>query len=586
MRRKILFLTVCIILISILFNNINVAYAVNQTTNTDIGSINTTKYPKIKEKIEVLKKEHPNWKFKILYTGIDWNEAIANEYTGHGTSPKNLVPDADSYAGEWICNYCGDKVYDSGNWKFKILYTGIDWNEAIANEYTGHGSSPKNLVPDSYAGEWICEYCGNKVYDSGSWKCASAKAIKYMMDSRTALNASDIFQFLELSYDNENGYSKEVLKKMLSGSFLDNDTYIDLIINSSKENNVNPYYVTARIIQEQGKQGSILVKGNGYNGQFKGYYNVFNIGAFGANKEKVILNGLAKAKSYEWTSMESSISGGIKILATNYIARGQNTLYLQKFDVENSDGSMYSHQYMQNIMAAQSEGATLRKLLLDMNALENEYTFIIPVYENMPQNLSEKPSATITSMTDINTTKEGAELVRINANPSIKMRNEPNGSKVVGYLYYNDIATRLEKAESKINGTYWDKILKSNGTVGYVARCTYDSESKYKDYIVSINNEENKSEETNHNTNTNDTSNTNTNNNTNTNSSPESVTNSKGDVNGDGRIDSADAVQILKASVKLAEVKKELADVNNDDRVDSADAILVLKYSVKLIDKF
>ena len=544
MKNKILLLTVFIILISILFNyKINPVYAVNQTTNTDISSINTTKYPQIKEKIENLKKEHPNWKFKILYTGIDWNEAIANEYTGHGTSPKNLVPDSSSYAGEWICNYCGDRVYDSG-----------------------------------------------------SWKCASEKAIKYMMDSRTALNASDIFQFLELSYDNENGYSKEVLKNMLSGSFLDNDTYIDLIINSSRENNVNPYYVTARIIQEQGKQGSILVKGNGYNGQYEGYYNVFNIGAFGANKEKVILNGLAKAKSYEWTSMESSISGGIKILSTNYIARGQNTLYLQKFDVENSDGSMYSHQYMQNIMAAQSEGATLRKLLLDMNALENEYTFIIPVYENMPQNLSEKPSTTITSMTDINTTKDGAELVRINANPSIKMRNEPNGSKVVGYLYYNDIATRLEKAEFKINGTYWDKILKSNGTVGYVARCTYDNESKYKDYIVSINNDDNKSEKTDDNTNTltnaNDGSNTNintnsnNNNNTNTNSSSESVTNSKGDVNGDGRIDSADAVQILKASVKLAEVKKELADVNNDDRVDSADAILVLKYSVKLIDKF
>ena len=266
--------------------------------------------------------------------------------------------------------------------------------------------------------------------------------------------------------------------------------------------------------------------------------------------------------------------------------------------MENSDGSMYSHQYMQNIMAAQSEGTTLRKLFLDMNALENEYTFIIPVFENMPQELSEKPSATTTSTTNINTTKDGTELVRINANPSIKMRNEPNGSKVVGYLYYNDIATRLEKAESKINGTYWDKILKSNGTVGYVARCTYDNESKYKDYIISINNDDNKSEETNNNTNTltnsNDSSNTNINTNTNTNttnntsinSSSESVTNSKGDVNGDGRIDSADAVQILKASVKLAEVKKELADVNNDDRVDSADAILVLKYSVKLIDKF
>ena len=536
MKRKILLLTVFIIIISILFNyKFNLAYAVNQTTNTDISLINTTKYPQIKEKIENIKKEHPNWKFKILYTGIDWNEAIANEYTGHGTSPKNLVPDSSSYAGEWICNYCGDRVYDSG-----------------------------------------------------SWKCASEKAIKYMMDSRTALNASDIFQFLELSYDNENGYSKEVLKKMLSGSFLDNDTYIDLIINSSKENNVNPYYVTARIIQEQGKQGSILVKGNGYNGQLEGYYNVFNIGAFGANKEKVILNGLAKAKSYEWTSMESSISGGIKILATNYIARGQNTLYLQKFDVENSDGSMYSHQYMQNIMAAQSEGTTLRKLFLDMNALENEYTFIIPVFENMPQALSEKPSATITSMTDINTTKDGAELVRINANPSIKMRNEPNGSKVVGYLYYNDIATRLEKAETKINGTYWDKILKSNGTVGYVARCTYDNESKYKDYIVAIGGETNTSNKQNE-TSTNNvadkqqTTETNEKNKTNNNNTDSNNKYLIGDINDDGARDIIDLLNLRKYllnKLQLTDIQKVNADTNKDGNIDIIDLLNMQKFLI------
>lgn len=518
MKRKIQLLVILIISISILFNfNINLIYAVNQTTNTDINSINTNKYPGIKEKIENLKNEHPNWNFKILYTGIDWNEAIANEYTGHGTSPKNLVPDSSSYTGEWIC-----------------------------------------------------DYCGNTVYDSGSWKCASAKAIKYMMDPRTSLNTSDVFQFLELSYNTENGYSKDVLKNMLSGSFLDNDIYIDLIINSSRENNVNPYYITARIIQEQGKSGSVLVRGNGYNGQYVGYYNVFNIGAFGANKEKVILNGLAKAKSYGWTSLESSISGGIKILSTNYISRGQNTLYLQKFDVENSDGSMYSHQYMQNIMAAQSEGETLKKMLTNMGSLDNGYTFIIPVYENMPQEVSIRPSTT-----NVTTANSGTELVRVNANPSIKMRNEPNGSTVVGYLYYNEVATRLEKASSKINGTYWDKILKSNGTIGYVARCTYDSEANYKDYLISINNnQENSSDNTNINTNTSE------------NISPDNITNSKGDVNGDGRIDSADAIQILRASVKLAVVESDLADVNNDNKVDSADAILVLKYSVKLIDKF
>lgn len=137
--------------------------AVTQTVSTDINSINTSKYPLIKEKIQALQKEHPNWNFKILYTGIDWEEAISYEYTGHGTSPKNLVPATSSYSGDWICDYCGDTAYDSGN-----------------------------------------------------WKCASVQAIKYMMDPRASLNSNDIFQFLELSYNDQTGYSKDVIKKMLS----------------------------------------------------------------------------------------------------------------------------------------------------------------------------------------------------------------------------------------------------------------------------------------------------------------------------------------------------------------------------------
>ena len=46
----------------------------------------------MKEQIQQLKTKHPNWSFKILYTDIDWNEAIGKEYLGHGSSPKNLVP--------------------------------------------------------------------------------------------------------------------------------------------------------------------------------------------------------------------------------------------------------------------------------------------------------------------------------------------------------------------------------------------------------------------------------------------------------------------------------------------------------------
>ena len=126
----------------------NEVFAVSQTTSTDVNSIDSNKYPQVKEMIQKLQSEYPNWKFKILYTDITWADAIANEYVGHGSSPRNLVPANSSYGEEWVCKVCGV----------------------------------------------------NKVYDNGNWHCASESAIAYMMDTRNFLNSNDIFQFLELSY--------------------------------------------------------------------------------------------------------------------------------------------------------------------------------------------------------------------------------------------------------------------------------------------------------------------------------------------------------------------------------------------------
>ena len=520
MKKKVT-ITVFLVIINILFSisisllKYNVK-AVTQSVSTDINSINTSKYPGIKEKINNLKSEHPNWNFKILYTGIDWNEAITYQYTGHMSSPKNLVPDSSSYKGEWVCGYCL-----------------------------------------------------NKAYDSGSWRCASSSAIKYMMDPRASLNSSDVFQFLELSYNQATGYSKDVIKQMVNGSFLDNNSYIDAIMRGCQNNQVNPYYIVARILQEQGRDGSTLSKGKGYNGQYVGYYNVFNIGATGSNKEKVILNGLKKAKSYGWTTMESSIEGGIKVIASSYIAVGQNTLYFQKFDVENSDGKLYWHQYMQNILAAQNEGGTLRKTFADINAINNQYTFIIPVYENMPVSETQRPSTSGSGKVEV-------ELIKANVTSSIKMRNEPNGSKINGYLYSGEIATRLEKATSKINGTYWDKILKSDGTLGYVARTTYDYESNYKEYLVWVAGSNVISENSyggENNNEMNDKSG-----NSGGNSSSESK---KADLDKDGIIDSTDLLYVKKyllGQLNFDDIQKSAADVNKDGTIDSTDLLYIKKY--------
>ena len=561
---KIISLMLIFIILSCIFLNLtgSKSYATNQTLSSDIDKISESKYPGIKKLIKDLKASHPNWTFKILYTGIDWNTVISNEYVGHGKSPRNLVPGNNS----------------------------------------------------NYAGDWVCSICGNKAYDNGGWVCASESAIKYMMDPRNSINETDIFQFQELTYD---GYDENTVLKMVEGTFLNKEKYIKAIKEVAEETNVSPYYLVARILQEQGKNGTVLTKGKGYEGQYEGYYNVFNIGATGGTKSKVILNGLAKAEKEGWTSLVKAIKGGAKFIAKDYIARGQNTLYFQKFDVESSDNSLYYHQYMQNILAAQKEGETLKKTYNDVDSLDGKYTFIIPVYNNMPSAVSKRPS--ITSTSNVST-----DIVRVNVNKQITLRKTENGIATGEFLYKDEIVTRVEKATEKVNGTYWDKVMKANGVTGYVARQTYDDE-EYKLYLVPIVSEENNNTTNNTDTNTDNTNNLISSNKVKIKDQAVVITpNAKvsdikkvlgnnivikdlngkelsssavagtgcriddkytvamlGDINGDGEVKSTDYMLIknyIMGKTKFKVSQKIAADLNKDEKVKATDYMLVKNY--------
>ena len=415
--QKLLAIGILFILISYSLINLQpYTYAGSNNLSSDISGIDTNKYPGIKESIQELQKQFPNWKFKILYTGLSWDDVIKNEDVGHGGSPKSL-----------------------------IYYT--------------------------YTGEWRCPTCGDQHYDNGSWRHASEKAIGYLMDPRNILNGVNIFQFEDLTSSNSN---VKVVKNMTKGTFLEG--HEQGIVDVGNQYGVSAYYIVARLIQEQGKGGSELVSGN------SGYYNAFNIGASGADESQVIANGIAYAKKKGWDTLEKSISGGIEFVATNYIKKGQNTLYLQKFNV--TSNSTYANQYQQNVTAPQTEGATLRDTYIDIDSYNSEHTFIIPVYENMPKEPISKPNGG-------STPTSSSELVRVNVNNSLKIRKSPTDSTLVDWLWKDEICVRLEKGTEKINGTYWDKVLKSNGMEGYTARETFDYEDNYKLYLVPINTSDN-----------------------------------------------------------------------------------------------
>ena len=296
-----------------IFEKTQISYGIN---------INSSKYPGYKEKLENLKKKHPNWNFELLYTGLNYKEVIDGECYVHS----------------------------------------------------------RNLVPTSYSGEWICINCGKTLYDSG-WYCASKQAVAYYMDPRNFLDEENIFQFQKLNLYNSSIYNLDKVKKIVNNTFLNEYAY-DINL-TCKDKNVNPFYIISRIFQEQGKSGSYTGKGmNGGDGKL--YYNPFNIGASGNGYEEIYINALKTAKLYGWDTMRKALYGGIDFCKKNWLENYQNTLYQNKFDIDIRNGtSLYTHQYMQNLMGAYSEAKLLKNMYYKTNCLNSNFTFIIPVYENM-----------------------------------------------------------------------------------------------------------------------------------------------------------------------------------------------------------
>ena len=350
------------------------------------------------------------------------------------------------------------------NYIFLVYYTGMDWNEVITAEYQSHGISPLNLfqVSSNYNGMWQCPICGTKKYDNGSWCCASKESLAYMMDPRNSINDSDVFQFKDLEGSD---VSYDDIARVVSnyGPYLNNQEAIQAIVDASVQYNVNGYFLVAKIVNEHGKNGSTLSNGQGYNGKYAGVYNYFNIGSFGNGTATIINNGLSYAQSKGWTSIRASIFGGAEVVKESYITRySQNTLYYQKFNVSGKS-PIASHQYQQNIMAAQSQGTSLKQYY-GTSTTAQTYTFIIPLYENMPKTVSARPDPT-----KENTITFENGVVQ-NVSTSLKVRASANGT-AIGALNNGESIKIIERAKNKVGNYFWDLIVSNvDGTYGYAAR--------------------------------------------------------------------------------------------------------------------
>lgn len=291
-------------------------------------------------------------------------------------------------------------------WKFVPFNTGLDWETVIDNEHDDYALVYRpdtarifmSLDPDDYDAENDMFY-----YKDGSFVAASRIAVEYFMDPRNFLDKSGIFQFELLNFSSL--YTVDMVEAILYGSFMseskmtyvdskgkkhtDSMTYAQAIYKAGKTYNINPCFIASKILNEVGSRGSDSVSGT--NDSYPGLYNFYNIGA--TDGAGAIERGLYWAggsgegrTSYmrPWTTPYRSIMGGAQFLAEEYIAAGQYTGYLQRFNVNpKSDYPLYSHQYMSNLSGALSQGHYTYLSYRSQKMLNSSLTFSIPVYKNM-----------------------------------------------------------------------------------------------------------------------------------------------------------------------------------------------------------
>lgn len=448
-------------------------------------------------------------------------------------------------------------------WVFVALPTGIEWENAVAAE----SKLGRNLVPagsvmsqkslkdgaiDWDTGTWIG-------FDTSSWVAASESVIRYYLDPRNFLHGENtMLQFESLKY--EETQTKEGVEKILKGTHMEagktviNNEEIDfaqIFMDAGKEYGVSPYHLASRAKQETGTKGSNSSKEikDAEYAEFNGYYNFFNIGASPSAEHEAMYNGLARARAEGWSSPELSILGGAKFVTEKYIARGQNTLYLQKFDVVDGGDGYYAHQYMTNLKAAAAEAVLMEKTYANMN--ETAITYIIPIYLNMPDTAAACPMddgspysvLSDLSVSDVHLDKQFDEFTYEYCVPG-----------ELDSLYVNLNASAYAPG-AVIDGTGVKELAVGVNT--FPITCT-GKDGSVRTYTITI-------------------------------VRKGDVGRPLGDVNNNKRLDSVDALQILRVAAQLEELTSEeqmYADVNKDGSVDTLDAYLIIRRITGAITQF
>lgn len=443
-------------------------------------------------------------------------------------------------------------------WIFTAQKLGVDWNTALKEECV----VGRNLVHSSALASWksmekgAYDFNGGYWYGlDGSWVAASKEVIMYYMDPRNFLNDTYIFMFENQSYDpsyqTESGVKTILADTFMSGSYTCPDTkkkytYSQTFMDAAKKSGVSPYHLASRCRNEQGVNGAPqslgTVKG------YENYFNFFDIQAYATSTMTAAEMGCKYAKTTNptyllpWTNQYKSIVGGSIFLGTGYITKGQDTLYLQKFDMVDGGNGLYYHQYMTCVFGQANEAISLKNAY-SQDILNSAMEFKIPVYNNMPDKLCPKP----TSSGDNNNYLKSLSVSGTSISPKFDKFTASYTAKVNAEVSSVTVNANPLGKSAKVSGK--GKVSLKTGENTVKVTCTAASGVK-RTYTIKITRK------------------------------AASQTLQQGDVNGDKYLTVVDALLMLRynaGKTKLDSAQLKRADMNGDGKVDVIDALTLLK---------
>ncbi len=351
----------------------------------------------------------------------EWEAKYAMVFTGYNTLEDNAEPsenaDVQQFPESYQAKLNGLKKKHP-NWIFVKQNITLDWETATEQEYNEERS-----IIDAEMGETYQE----KYYGPGRYY-ASKQAVCYYMDPRNFLDDTSIFQFEQMTF-NPSYHSRDAVESILKNTFMEGNlpdeetSYAGAIYRIGSAYEISPFYLVSRILQVQDSKETALVSGE-YEG-YEGYFNYFHMGVSeGKVSVQVTQESLAFAKEKEWSGSYTALEGGCELLLKEYVSRGQDTLYLQKFDVAAPKEELYLQQYTQNISAPYKEAFRIKAAYESTGAEDEIFVFKIPVYENMPDEASPLPrkypvvTATKTQEPEEEAKETSEAVVQATAKPS------------------------------------------------------------------------------------------------------------------------------------------------------------------------